>query len=85
MVLRPKPTTEQSTHTCLGGKQDDVPYNFGSSCEQVTDVIQVEDLPRTAMTADPMINGALVLYFADCQTVTQMEIAARLFGGTVIL
>jgi hypothetical protein len=41
--------------------------------------------PIIATTADEIINGALILDFAESQTVVQIDKAARVFGGTVIL
>jgi len=38
-----------------------------------------------ATPAAPMMNGARRLTCEDSQTVVQMEIAARVFGGTVNL
>ena len=38
-----------------------------------------------ATPADPMMKGALLLKREDSQTVVQIEIAASVFGGTVIL
>ena len=39
----------------------------------------------TANPAAPMMNGARRLTFEDSQTVVQMEIVARAFGGIVNL
>ena len=38
-----------------------------------------------ATPADPMMKGALLLTREDSQTVIQIETAASVFGGTVIL
>ena len=38
-----------------------------------------------AMPAAPMMSGARRLTFEDSQTVAQIEIAAKVFGGTVNL
>ena len=38
-----------------------------------------------ATPAAPMMKGALLLKREDSQTVVQIEIAASVFGGTVIL